>query len=214
MLAPGMKDLHRRLYEVEETKLWAHHFIDLNSGEVLTSRLDRPIAPLSRAERLSRLGHAIDTSIFDGPSYTLAPRTPYQASPTAALQVIGALQYSASINQVWWWQPEASDNIARQISFVLEVLPAQPSIASISLVGNSYHGIVGHVLVSSNLPTNPISLPIGDVYSAHTVDLFVIPPSSFFKPDQTTISVVLQPGIQYLGFEAISFFPASPPATI
>src|SRR5262245_56360695 len=81
MGTPDVNESRRQPYELEETHRWAHHVADLNSGQVLTFLLERPITPLSRAERLSRLGRVIDPSIFRGPSYTLTPRTPYQASP-------------------------------------------------------------------------------------------------------------------------------------
>jgi hypothetical protein len=50
----------RRLAELSERQGWVHHVVDADTGEVLTTPLDRPLAPLSRAERLARLGHRID----------------------------------------------------------------------------------------------------------------------------------------------------------
>jgi hypothetical protein len=41
---------------------------DAASGRIVTTVLDRPPTPLSRAERLSLLGHPFDPSIF-GPRY-------------------------------------------------------------------------------------------------------------------------------------------------
>ena len=206
--------LDRRRWELDGTRTWTHHVVDLNSGDILTSVLDRPIGTLPRTERISRLLPGIGPSIFDGPSFTLTPRTPYQAAPTAALQAYGALQYSASLSQIWWSLPEEADEGGRQVTFTLAALPAQPSIASISLIGNSYPGVVGQVVLSSNLGASGVPVPIGDVYSTHTVDLVVNPLVSGIKPDHTLISVQLESGIQYLGFESVSFFPMTPPATI
>src|SRR5215210_7937635 len=84
----------RRLYELEETQGWVHHVADLNSGEVLTTPLDRPLAPLSRAERLSQLGHPIDPIVLGGPSRRLTPDQPYQASPLAWVILLNCSGYA------------------------------------------------------------------------------------------------------------------------
>jgi hypothetical protein len=49
--------IRRQMAERTERQGWVHHVVDGDTGEVLTTRLDRPLAPLSRAERLARLGH-------------------------------------------------------------------------------------------------------------------------------------------------------------
>jgi hypothetical protein len=72
--------LGRQLDELTETQQWVHHIADLDRGEVLTNILDRPVTPLSRIERLSRLGPFDDPSVFNGPSFRLTPQMPYQAS--------------------------------------------------------------------------------------------------------------------------------------
>jgi hypothetical protein len=59
-----------------ERQGWVHHVVDADTGEVLTTPLDRPLAPLSRAERLARLGHRIDLPSPWGPVYRLTPGTP------------------------------------------------------------------------------------------------------------------------------------------
>src|ERR1043166_824884 len=48
------RSMRRRLHELAARQHWVHHVGDLDSGEVLTTQLDRPVMPLSRAERLSR----------------------------------------------------------------------------------------------------------------------------------------------------------------
>lgn len=65
----------RRLAELSERQGWVHHVVDADTGEVLTTPLDRPLAPLSRAERLARLGHRIDLPSPWGPVYRLTPRS-------------------------------------------------------------------------------------------------------------------------------------------
>jgi hypothetical protein len=80
----------RKLAELKEREGWAHHVADAATGKLLTTRLRRPVAPLTRAERLSRLGHQFDPSIFGTPTYRLTPRHPYQASPTGFLGFLWA----------------------------------------------------------------------------------------------------------------------------
>jgi hypothetical protein len=81
---PDSSILHE-LAELEERQGWAHHVADAATGELLTTELSRPVAPLSRVERLARLGHQFDPSIFGAPTYRLTPRHPYQASPAGFL---------------------------------------------------------------------------------------------------------------------------------
>ena len=208
-----VKEMRRRLYELQESQQWVHHVADLNSGKSQSFRLDRPITPLSRAERISRLGHTIEPSIFDGPSYTLTPRTPYQASPLAYLSATSAQVYSCYENQIWWSLPQELDNAGGQMGFWFDVSPAwQRSLVSISLLGNAWPGTVGHVLVQANLPSGGfVEFPIGDdssAYSSHTVDLIFTPHGS----QASNVVVTLQAGIQNLAFQSISFSATSPPA--
>ena len=44
--------IRRQMAERTERQGWVHHVVDGDTGEVLTTPLDRPLAPLSRAERL------------------------------------------------------------------------------------------------------------------------------------------------------------------
>jgi hypothetical protein len=100
--------MRRRLYELAETQRWVHHAADLDSGEVVTTPLDRPVTPLSRAERLARLGHRFDPTVFFGPSQRLTPRQLYQPSPEAWLAAQGSSWYSAVPEPdgiVWWTLP-------------------------------------------------------------------------------------------------------------
>ena len=73
--------ISRQLAEQTERQGWVHHVADADSGKLVTKALRRPVAPLSRVERLSRLGHQFDPSTFGQPSHRLTPRTPYQVTP-------------------------------------------------------------------------------------------------------------------------------------
>jgi hypothetical protein len=65
-----------RLHELAETQRWVHDAVNLDTGQVLTFPLDRPVTPLSRAKRLSQLGHRVDASVLGGPRYKLTARAP------------------------------------------------------------------------------------------------------------------------------------------
>jgi hypothetical protein len=130
MVATDVKETRRRLNELAETQHWVHHVADLDSGKILTFPLDRPVTPLSRAERLSRLGHSFDPSIFGGifggPSYSLSPNHPHNDSPLAGLSVSGADIFDAFRDQVIWSPPQNANDanfIFRQINFTLTVSP-------------------------------------------------------------------------------------------
>jgi hypothetical protein len=58
----------RKLAELKERQGWAHHVADAATGNLHTTELSQPITPLSRAERLSQLGHRFDRSIFGTPT--------------------------------------------------------------------------------------------------------------------------------------------------
>src|SRR6266545_6707225 len=77
-----------QLAELTERQGWVHHVVDVDTGEVLTTPLDPPLAPLSRAQRLSQLGHRFDPAPWPwGPRYRLSPRSPYQTAPLNWLSV-------------------------------------------------------------------------------------------------------------------------------
>ena len=59
---PRDREIRRELAELAERQGFVHHVADAASGRIVTTMLDRPPAPLSRAERLSQLGHLFDPS--------------------------------------------------------------------------------------------------------------------------------------------------------
>jgi hypothetical protein len=204
------RSMRRRLDELAETQHWVHHVGDLDSGEVLTTQLDRPVMPLSRAERLSRLGHVFDdTSIFSGPRYRLTPRAPYQAVPEASFSVSGGsppfvslLSYSSTQDEVVW-QP-ARDPTGPRLGDLRASFAESPkvrSVLSILLSGQARPGAVGHVLIREFQAGASIRIPITDAFASHTVDLTFIPRAG--EPSNVIMS--LEAGIQFLTFHSISF---------
>jgi hypothetical protein len=87
--------IRRNLAELMELPGWVHHVADAATGKLLTTRLRRPVTPLSRAKRLSQLGHQFDPSIFGTPPHRLTPQYPYQASPLGFLSFLRAYQVDA-----------------------------------------------------------------------------------------------------------------------
>jgi hypothetical protein len=203
MVATDVKETRRRLNELAETQHWVHHVADLDSGKILTFPLDRPVTPLSRAERLSRLGHSFDPSIFGGifggPSYSLSPNHPHNDSPLAGLSVSGADIFDAFRDQVIWSPPQNANDanfIFRQINFILTVSPIARSLASINLSGKGWPGMVGHLRVLYK--NGSLQIPI-DAYVSHTVDLTFDSGNQF-----ASIAMTLEAGIQLLEFDSMS----------
>jgi len=204
------RSMRRRLDELAETQHWVHHVGDLDSGEVLTTQLDRPVMPLSRAERLSRLGHIFDdTSIFSGPRYRLTPRAPYQAVPEASFSVSGGslpfvslLSYSSTHDEVVWQPPrDATGPLLDLLRASFAEGPRERSVVSILLSGQARPGAVGHVLILESQTGASIRIPITDAFASHTVDLTFIPRAG--EPADVIMS--LEAGIRFLTFRSISF---------
>jgi hypothetical protein len=209
MVATDVKETRRRLNELAETQHWVHHVADLDSGKILTFPLDRPVTPLSRAERLSRLGHSFDPSIFGGifggPSYSLSPNHPHNDSPLAGLSVSGADIFDAFRDQVIWSPPQNANDanfIFRQINFILTVSPIARSLASINLSGKGWPGMVGHLRVLYK--NGSLQIPI-DAYVSHTVDLTFDSGNQF-----ASIAMTLEAGIQLLEFDSMSLVTLPP----
>lgn len=193
----------RRLYELEETQGWVHHVADLNSGKILTTPLDRPLAPLSRAERLSQLGHPIDPIVLGGPTYRLTPDQPYQASPQAWLEVMYCRFYNSGGGDppFVWWDGDAGGSA----EFYFTQPPQERCLASISLSGASSSSSPGRVHVGAGGIEGELEIPVEQI-NAHTVDLILGPTGGI----QQTIWIDRFEGIQELFFKAISFGPAPP----
>jgi hypothetical protein len=195
----ALRETRRLLAELQETQGWVHHVGDLDSGEVLTTPLDRPPTPMSRAERLSMLGPPWDWTIFDGPSYRLTPRVPYQASPEAFL-IAELVSFTTFDDRITWQLPQ---NPGPGQSGVLRahfaVSPDRRSLVSISLAGLSWPGAPGEVSVSVANNTALVRVPIGEEFASHTIDVTFDP-----NVPETDILMILQ-RIRLVDFHAIAF---------
>src|SRR5258708_37357958 len=169
-----------RVAELMETQHWVHHVGDLDSGEVLTTPLARPVTPLSRAQRLSRLGHNFDISIFSGPSYQLTPRNPYQSWPQAWLEVTGVADYLPLNDIVAWSLPRdlRPTDDGPGMSFFFADSPDGRSVLSISLTAAAWEGPLGHVSVNAfafESPAVQARIPIADGFASPTAGVTLIP---------------------------------------
>ncbi len=199
MKAPDVNRLRRWVDELEEDKQWAHHTADLDRGKLRTFPLDRPVTPLSRARRLSRLGHVFDSSIFGGPSYDLTPYHPRNDSPPAALSVHGADTFDVWGGRLLWAPPEHESNgVFRQMHATLSVSPVARCLVSVLLSGKGWPGMAGHLDMFVSNKNISVRIPI-EAYISHVVDLTFVPGNEF-----AGITMVLQPGIQLLNFDRMS----------
>ena len=202
--------IRRRLAELAESQHWVHHVADLGSGEVRTTALDRPVTPLSRAARLGGLGHAVDSSIFGGPRYTLTPRRPYQASPEAYLVAWDPEVYLPFDDTIVWELPRDYQRAPLYgMDFYLTDTPRVLATASVVMSGKAWPGLTGQVLVTALRGPVSIQIPIGDGYATHTLDLVV--PSG--GPLDLEIDLVIGAGVETLTFHSMSFGPSWPVLT-
>jgi len=201
--------MRRRLFELAEDQRWVHHVADLDSGEMETTTLDRPVAPLSRAARLSRLaGHRFDPSIFGTPTYRLTPQRPYQPSPEGWIEVSRPTYYApAPGGDLCWWEPPRdfdprTNFFGLRFSFT-SVPVGQRSVTSMSFSGHPFAGTTGHLLLQAQLVPNTVTVPVDGTFGAHTVDFTFVTP-------QSSLDVVrgLLPGIELLAFTRVTFGPA------
>jgi hypothetical protein len=214
--------IFRKLAERREPQGWVHHVADAATGELLTTQLPQPLAPLSRAERLSRLGHHIDPSIFGAPTHRLTPRHPYQASPTGSLIFQWARNVSSWGDEPngrvdWLLQDIVSPFSGRMDALLLDA-PAGRCLLSLLLGAASLPGQVGHIRVevkgqpAENAPLIA-SFDItaqGDDFNEHIFDLvFVSAPT---VPPTRWVAIIIEPGsgLDVVRFGSLTLGAAAP----
>jgi hypothetical protein len=208
-----------RLHELAETQRWVHDAVNLDTGQVLTFPLDRPVTPLSRAKRLSQLGHRVDASVLGGPRYKLTARVPYQASPEAALIVFSFADFPYEYNalgdviimHVSQTPIQALNGNMRFLFFV----SSGTNLVTVSLpFSAAWPGKVGHIrLWNFTTQTQQVHIPITSNV-ARTIDILFTPS----EPNEVAdIRMALEAGVQFITFESILFGPTlvrSPPGEV
>jgi len=176
---PRDRKILRELNELAERRGFVHHVADAASGRIVTTVLDRPPTPLSRAERLSRLGHPFDPSTF-GPSYRLTPRVPYQASPLNWLTTYDAdIARPDGDDLVWWSLPrdfiDPHDPPGLRAYFGEPPAETGRCVATLMFDGGSWQGLPGHVVVRAygGSASASISVPFAGGSDHHTIDIVV-----------------------------------------
>jgi hypothetical protein len=175
---PRERKILPELHDLAERQGFAHHVADAATGQIITTVLDRPPTRLSRAERLSRLGHSFDTSVF-GPRYRLTPRVPCQASPLNWLTI-----YDANIARpdgedlVFWSLPRdfnPHDPPGLRAYFGKPPAEAGRCVSTLIFEGGSWDGLPGHVVVRAygGSASASITVPFAGGSLHHTIDIVV-----------------------------------------
>jgi len=205
------------LAEVKEPQSWVHHVADAATGKLLTTQLDRPIRPLSRAERLSRLGHQFNPVIFGRPTHRLTPRHPYQASPQGFLD----FQFTSLISSYtddpngradWLLEHIVPPSTGRMDALLLDA-PAGRCLLTLLLRASTLPGQVGHIRIevrgmpAENAPliTSFDITAQGDDFTEHTFDLlFGSKPS---VSPHSWVAMILEPGsgLYFVRFGSLTF---------
>ena len=178
--------IRRELVELMERPGWVHHVADAATGKLLTTQLPQPLAPLSRAERLSQLGHQFDPSIFGAPTYRLTTRHPYQASPLGFLRFLWANDVHAlgqgsqaeEEGYAFWWVPDLSEKVGEMDAVLFEP-PQGRCLLSIQLATNNEAGQVGPIRIEVVKGVDVIAsfqlAAHGDGWLFNTFDLVFVP---------------------------------------
>lgn len=190
----------RRLAELSERQGWVHHVVDADTGEVLTTPLDRPLAPLSRAERLARLGHRIDLPSPWGPVYRLTPRNPYQAAPLNWVTFYdAAITLPEAQDEVYWSLPQDFHRTADLpgLRSHFDQPPQQRCVVTLAFTAASWAGAVGHIEIAGSASG---LIPVTDSYADHTVDLSFAP----FPGYPVEVFAFLRAGLHQVVFRSIT----------
>jgi hypothetical protein len=217
--------IRRKLAELKERQGWAHHVADAATGELLTTQLPQPAAPLSRVERLSRLGHQFDPSIFGTPTHRLTPRRPYQASPTGFLSFLWARLVSTYSDEsegvAFWALEDIVGEKSGQMSAQLWEPPQGRCLLTLRLGTFNVPGQgAGRIRVEVLAPSEPFGearviasfrLAVHeDNFIQHTFDLvFVSAPT---VPPTLWVTMVLEPGsgLDVVEFLSLTLAPQRP----
>jgi hypothetical protein len=197
----AMRDdlIRRQMAERTECQGWVHHVVDGDTGEVLTTRLDRPLAPLSRAERLARLGHGPPLPSPWGTVYKLTARSPYQAAPLNWLaQYHVAISLSDAQDYIGWSLPEDFQPTSDPPGFSAHFSdpPAQRCVLTLVFAASAWDGAVGHI---SFVGTVNAVIPVAGGWANHTVDISTVPPA-----DGVHTWANLGPGLHSMNFNSIT----------
>jgi len=190
----------RKLYERMEHQGWVHHVADAATGKLLTTPLSQPVAPLSRAERISQvLATPFDRSIFGSPTFRMTAQHPYQQSPLGFLRFRWATEVHgmgmggpAEVEgYALWWLPDLGANVAGMDAVVFDP-PQGLSLMTLSLATSTEPGQVGNILIEvlhgyDIVASFQLTVPGGNDWLFNTFDLVFTPVPSAENWIQMTI---------------------------
>jgi hypothetical protein len=197
----------RRPLETSQVQHWVHHVGDLATGALATNELDGPLTPRRRAEALAPFAPASGVT-FGGPSYSLTPRAPYQASPAAWMIASFVNDFdSGSDLMAWQFPPPGPPGwLEGGVLWSFAVAPeANQALVSVSVFAAAHQGEVGQVVLSA-ADAGGIEVPISDTYASHTIDLTFVP----FAGRLVEVSMNFEPGLSVVTLSGISLGPAGP----
>jgi hypothetical protein len=211
--------IRREIEELMERPGWVHHVADAATGELLTTQLPQPLAPLSRAERLSRLGHQFDPSIFGAWTHRLTTRNPYLASPLGFLSFKWAEDVHAlgSFPQVdeghaYWLVSELGEKVGKMTAILYEP-PQGRCLLTLNLAIANKPGEVGPIRIEvrevfGNVIASFQFTAHGDGWLYNTFDLvFLAIPSVYLD-----VQMFLEPGsgLRHVYFYSLTLAPQRP----
>jgi hypothetical protein len=203
------EEFRKRLDEIAETQGWVHDVINLNTGQVMTFALDRAVTPLSRAQRLSQLGHRVNPSVFGRPHSVLTARVPYQASPQAALMIFDyadfPYEYNAYDDVIIMHVSQTPVQVLNGNMRFLFFLSSGTNLVTVSLpFSAAWPGKVGHIrLWNYTTQTQQARIPITSNV-ARNIDMLYAPS---YPNEVADIRIALEAGVQFITFKSISFGP-------
>jgi hypothetical protein len=208
----------RKPAELREPRGWVHHVADAATGKVLTTQLDRPVTPLSRAERLSQLGQQFHP--FWPPTHRLTPKQPYQASPEGFI----GFQWTSDVTSYYgpdgeavWLLGDIVPPMIGRMDALLRDAPQGRCLLTLLLGITNQFDRMGHIrievrgqpaenaplIASFDLTTQ------GNDYIEHTFDLVYV---SQTTPPTCWPAMILEPGsgLDNVRFISLTLGPAEP----
>jgi hypothetical protein len=213
--APAMAQRRDRPPPAEDR---VHDVVDLASGRIHTTPMQRSPTAKTRVQRLASVGFAADASIFAGPTYRLTPQRPYRASPQAWLDAFfnsttgtgppsdffGVYGAGPGFSQIWWRAPPSFDSFEfwATCNFSFAGLGAGLAVMTLNFEVWPYQGATGAVVIDIGALRSEIQITQP---AAHTVDIGFV-----HNGDPVlVVMVLLRPGIFDFVFHSVLLHPGS-----
>jgi hypothetical protein len=187
---------------LEETKGWVHHVANLDRDrEPATTRLRRPVAPLSRARRWRAAGLRFDPDILAfPPARRLTPKRNYQESPRSSLVAHHSAAFAPEADEVifgpYGYGPTLQHGAG--LSFHFHDVRPSLSLATIRLSAYAAPGTTGFVTLTGWYTSRRFAIT---GYADHVLDLFTTPPTA----EIIVLGLEIGEGIVNLTFRELTY---------